>query len=860
MSFRTLYLRIKALFLRRRLDRDLKEEIEFHLAMASERQVPRHFGNVTAVRERTRQIWTLGVVEDFWQDLRYAVRVLSKSPGFTAAVVATLGLGIGGTAAMFSALDAVLIRPLPYPQPESLIAISERHEKWGKQDVSWWNFVDWRAQSKTIGQMAAAQGTIFNLTGAGEPERLIGANVSAEFFSILGASPAVGRLFGPLDDRKGAAPVVVLSNSFWRRKLHADPNVAGRALTFNGFKYTIAGVLTSDFRYLYSLDVFAPIVLSANEMGGRASHPGIEVIARIKPGFTLDQVRREMRVISLRLAREYPATNTGESAMLAPLRDNFFATFDKPLLLLSGAVLFVLLIACANAASLSMARSALRAREIAVRTAIGASRWRVARQMLTESALLALAGAAAGLLIAYGSIHGLTVFIPENLKQFRSIDVNTRVLLFALLTATVTAFLFGLAPALGGTRIDVQNCLNGAGRSLTGNPKLRQVRQLLVISEVALAVILLIGCGLLLRSLENLQRTDLGFRPDHILTIPINAVPARYSDEQRLALYAKLYARLEASPGVKSTGRGQCLPLQGNECWWQPFSIEGRPTGTLDTLPTADFNLADGGYFDTLGIPLLRGRLFNEHDVKTSTPVALINQEMAHRFWPKENPIGKRIKPGRSPLLTIVGVVGNAKRRSIEGEMHPEAYYAATQWGGGTKLVIRTTVAPAAFIETLRRIIRELDPDMAVHDVRSMDYFVEQATTPKRLPAILLTAFGAIALFLAAIGVYGLISYLVTQRTQEIGVRIALGARRVDVIHAVIRTGLRLAAPGICIGLLGAAGLTRLMDSLLYGVSATDLGVFAAVSVLLLAICLLASFLPARRAARLDPMVALRCD
>jgi putative ABC transport system permease protein len=807
----------------------------------------------------------ISIVERFYRDLRFASRLLWKDRAFTLAAVLALALGIGGNTAIFSVVDSVLMRPLPYKDSDQLVALSEIHQKAGKRSVSWWDFLDWQKQCKSISQMAAIQETIFNITGDGDPERLIGANVSGSFFQILGITPYLGNTFTQEQDRPGGAHAVVIAYSFWKRKLQGDPNAIGRNLTLNGHPYTIAAVLSPSFQFTEPLDIFAPIWFAAGEMGGRGSHPNLAVIGRLASGTTLRQASDEMSIISSRLAQLYPVSNAGESALVQSLADAVTGGISKALMLLMGAVMFVLLIACVNVANLLLARSAAREREIALRRALGASRERIVCQMITENLLLAFISSLAGIGIAYWSLGFLVKLIPEGIRNLKPIQLDFQVFAFTIIAGSAAALLFGTGPALYQSKADCQEGLRANGRTVAGGRQHRWARTCLVISEIALATVLLIGAGLVIRSLQQLRRVDLGFRSDHILTLPINLPPARYHSKQEvLAFYARLFEGLQRNGMVASAGVVECLPIKSGDCWSSQFTIDDRPVPRKEDMPFADFNIADSGYFRAVQIPLLAGRMFDAHDTMQSEPVVLVNETMARRYWPNQNPIGRHVRPGASDsnaaLLTVIGVAGDAKRRSIEGAVRPELYYPITQAPAGTYLVVRSVIDPAGLTNTLRRQLNQLDPNMAVHSVDTLEHIVAQSTESRHLPVVVLSIFAGLALILATVGVYGLTSYSVVQRVQEIGIRMALGAQRTTVVFFVLREGLIPVAAGLGIGIVAAFGLTRIMASLLYGISATDPAIFSLVPFILMVVVTAALLIPARRAAMLDPATALRRD
>ena len=800
-------------------------------------------------------------------DLRYALRMLLKNPGFTLVAMITLALGIGGNTAIFSIVDAVLIRPLPYHEPDRLVAISEFHRGQGREiSVSWWNFRDWRDQNQVFEQISAVQGASFILTEMGEPERIVGLNVSASFFATLRSQPALGRDFLSEDDAVGANRTVIISHALWQRRFSSDPAALGKTIELNSRPYTVIGVLPSDFRFFFESDIFAPIGLNGDEMGGRGNHPGMYVVARLKSGITIERARADMDAIAARLEKQYPESNSGNGIRLVTLAERFAGSLTTALFVLLGAVGFVLLIACANVANLLLARAATRRKEVAIRTVLGAQRGRIIRQMLTESVLLALLGAALGLLLAEWGLRSLVALIPENIRRVADIRLDASVLGFTVAVSLGTAVIFGLAPAFQSTSGDLQEGLKEGGRtSVTGFRRL-SLRNILVASEIALALMLLIGAGLTIRSFVQLQKVNPGFRTERLLTMPVNLPGARYpKDDQRVLFFKNLLDRIRSLPGVEAASGVTCLPLIGG-CWDSIYLIEGRPIPRREDLLNADFNTAQPGYFHTMGIPILKGRDFDERDLMDREPVLIINESFARQNWPNEDPLGKRVKQdwpeGTGAWMTVIGVVGDVKRRGLDVPFKAEGYKASRQTAPGSlQLVIRTSVTdPQMLAQTVRREIQQMDANLPVFNVRTMDFYAERTMAPRRFPMLLLTIFAAVALVLAAVGIYGVMSYSVTQRTHEMGIRIALGARAEDVRRLVVRHGFTLALAGILAGLAGAFALTHLLSTLLFGVEPTDPLTFGGVSLLLIAIAGVACYLPARRATRVDPIIALRYE
>jgi putative ABC transport system permease protein len=876
----------RILFLRRRgqFDRELEEEMRFHLEMKIEENIGRgltpeearyaalrEFGNNTLLQEVSKEMWGFTAIESLIQDFRYGLRMLVKNPGFTFVAVLALALGIGANSAIFSVVNTVLLRPLPYTDPERLVMVWEDAAKRGfpRDTPAAANYIDWRDQNQVFEGMAAIADQSFNLTGVGDPERIDGRRVSANLFALLGVEPQLGRAFLPEEDRPGGNRVVVMSHGLWQRRFGSDINIAGKAFTLNGESYTVVGVMPPGFQFPSRDDeLWVPIAHSPQEAANRGRHY-LQVIARMKPGVTLQQAQTEMNTIAVRLQQQYPQ-NADLGAAVVPLHEHVAGDIKPALLVLLGAVGFVLLIACANVANLLLARAAVRQKEITIRVALGAGSFRLIRQFLTESILLAGLGGVVGLLFAVWGIGLLTTFIPDNISQARSISIDAKVLLFTLGVSLLTGLIFGLAPALQASRFNLNETLKEGGRDSAAGSRGNRIRSLLVVAEVAVSLILLIGAGLLINSFLRLRNVDPGFRADNLLTMRIVLPELKYPDHaRRSAFYTELINRIEALPGVKSAAVANWIPLvrQGDSIG---FSIEGRPDPApgQGQRPTVVTRVTSPRYFRTMGIQLLNGREFGDEDKVDSPAVAVVSETMARRFWPDEDPIGKRITPGQldstdpDDWITIVGVAKDVRQVELVAPPKPQMYlsYRQAAFFAPRHLVVSTAVEPLGMAAVVRKAVWEIDKDQPVSNIKTMEDVLSESIARQRFSMLLLGIFAALALVLAAVGIYGVMSYSVAQRTHEIGIRMALGARKRDVLKLTVGEALKLVLVGVVIGLVASFLLTRVMSSLLYGIGATDPTTFAGISLVLIGVALLASYIPARRATRIDPMVALRYE
>ena len=876
---------MRFLFSRKRRQAELIEEIQSHLEMAvrdrmergegavqARATAQREFGNAAVVREVTHDQWGWAWLENLFQDLHFAVRMLRKAPGFTTVAVLTLALGIGANTAIFSIVDAVLLQSLPYPDPDQLVLMFDVALKQpdALAGMSYRDFSECREQNHVFSEMAGNAFHDLTLTGAGEPSVVDTAGVTPEIFPVLGAKPLAGRTLLPEDGKQGAAPVAVVSENLWRSRFGANPELIGQSISLDMRAFTVVGILPASFRYPDGFprqDVWIPVAQDPL-FGPLLSQPGVPVlggVGRLKPGISMEQAQEEMNTLSARFAKEFPVQDSGLTIRIEPYRQFVVGKLKSALLILLGAVSIVLLIACANIANLLLARATSRGREIAVRHALGAGRARIVRQLLTESVLLGLLGGVTGVLLAAWGVRILRPFLPSDVTRINSIHVAGPVLAFALLLSLAAALAFGLAPALLVTPSNLQTNIKEGGER-TGQRGGQRVRSCLAIAEISLAMVLLVAGGLLIRSLALVMSVNPGFDPNHVIEAEVSLPQFQYSTPQQWAAFAsELLARLHAQPGLRDSALAAPLPMdrQGEATF--EFSIVGNPPLPPGKSTTADYATVSPDYFRVMRIPLMRGRFFSEEDSPSSPKVAIISETLARRYFSNQDPIGRRMRFGFPPnsnvLREIVGIVGDVRDASLSRQPGPMMYVPFAQaplWGG--EVVARSSLSASSVAAGIRHATHAIDKYLPVTDIESFPEAVGKSISQERFQTFLLGSFSAIALVLAAVGILGVISYSASQRTHEIGIRMALGAQRRDVLRLILGQGAKLALVGLGVGIIAAFLLTRLMSSLLYSVSPKDPVTFASVAIVLLAVALTACYIPARRAMRVDPMVALRYE
>jgi predicted permease len=886
---RALLSRFAGLFRNSEHSREFAEEMESHLlahiednlrlgmnAGEARRQALIKLGGMQQVKESYQQRGSLPLLETLWSDIRFAARTLRKNVGFTVVAVATLALGIGGNTAIFSIVNGVLLNPLPFPGPDRLVTLHESKPNFEQGSISYPNFLDWQRDNRTFSSMAVSRRYAFSLTGRGEAEQVKAEFVTADFFPLLGVNPILGRTFTQAEEQSGAGPVALISEGLWRRKFDAAADVLGKSVTLDGKDLTIVGVIPAGFRLLtpsfHEQDVYAPIRQWTNPLlMKRSAGLGIHGIGRLKPGVTIAQARADMAEVTRNLATAFPEADHGISASILPLKEQMVGDARPFLLVLLAAVGFVLLIVCVNVASLLMARSSARSREFAVRIALGASRQRVIRQVLTESILLGVVGGGIGLLLAAWGMHTALGLLPADVPRAEEIGIDFRVLAFTVILSLLAGILFGLAPALKTSQVNPHTALKDGGRGASGK---HRAQSIFVVVEMAVALVLLIGAGLMVRSLMRLWNVDPGFNPRNVLSFGLNLPPSMMNatPDAIRAAFREIDDRLASTPGVKAASQTWgAIPMGADD--EQLFWLDGqpKPANENDMSWAVDY-IVQPGYLKVMGIPLERGRFFTPHDDQHSPLVAVIDDVFARKHFPGQDPIGKRIVLNNTGAkLEVVGVVGHVKQWGLDLDdthsLRAQLYLPCLQMPdnfvappSGSAVMLRYEGNLSGVLDSIRRTNRQMSSQQAIYGVQTMESFISDSLAARRFAMILLGVFAVLALVLASVGIYGVIAYIVGQRTQEIGIRMALGAQRNDVLRLVVWQGARLALMGVSIGIAGALALTRLMTRLLYGVSATDPLTFAALALMLTLVAIAACCLPARRAMRVDPVVALRYE
>jgi putative ABC transport system permease protein len=873
--FYTVPLRLRSIFRRGQVEAELNEELRYHL----ERQIEvntaagmsveearyaalRAMHGLDQRKEECRDMRRVRLIEDLWQDFRFSLRSLLKRPGFTAIVLIALGLGIGANTAIFSLVNAVILQPLPYRDPDRLISVYGTRNRSTQGSVGPTDFLDYRSQNKTFEQFAASSSMMLpmNLTGSGEPERLSASAITGNYFDTFGVRPALGRGFSLENEKIGQDHVTVLSHAFWQTRFGGDPNIVNKTINLDGKAYEVLGVMPAEVVLPQPAQLWVPLNFDADPEMKMRNARFLLSIGRLKEGVTLDQAQTDTDLIAAQLEQQYPDSNTGWSLRLIPLREILVGGSRTMLFILFGAVGFVLLIACANVANLLLVRAAARQKEIAMRTALGASRLRIVRQMITESLLLAIFGGAFGALLAVAGVKLLVSLGEDNIPRTANVKIDATVLAFTLIISLATGLLFGLAPAIRAMKENLIDALKDGIRGGSEATVKNRTRSLLVVFESAIAVMLLIAAGLLIRSLVALQNVDPGFDPNNVLTLRVDLSRQKYNTPEKAStFFEQLETRVAGLPGVEAVGLITDLPLSG-EARDMPYRVEGRPA-TSDTA-FVDFRRVNKNYFSAMRIPLRRGRNFTEQEVRQSDQAIVVSQAFVDSVFPNEEALGKRLiiwSGIRDEPYEIIAIVGDTRYQSLQGE--PSAtMYVPTREFLFVNLVIRTQGDPLSLVGGVRKEVNALDPDQPIAAIRPMTEWVAMSAAGARYRTTLLGLFALLAMILAATGIYGVMSYSVAQRTQEIGVRMALGARPLDVLKLVVRQGMMLALIGAIVGLAGALALTRVMSSLLFGVTERDPITFVAVAALLIVVAFISCFVPAHRATRVDPLIALRCE
>jgi len=871
---------LKQFFSRRSLYNDLSAEMQQHLEEKIDELVAtgmprkeaaaaarREFGNLTLAQEDSRTVWRWPSLENFLMDVRFGARMLRKNPGFTAVAVLTLALGIGANTAIFSVVNGVLVKPLPFPKQDQLLMLWEKDKDGLRSNTSWATFMDWNRENHSFTGIAAVSLWTPTFITLNDAENLIGFRVSSAFFDVMGIKPELGRGFLPSEDVRGNNFVVVLSHGFWQRRLASDPNILGKSIQLGSRAFTVVGVLPAEFPSVLSFDprkpadLYTPLAYDASLPYACRDCRHLRAIARLKDAVSTSQAQAEMNQVSENLFRQYPAEYSAAGVTFTPLKDYLVGDVSAVLWSLLASVGFVLLIACVNVANLLLGWAARRRREVAVRAALGAPKSRMIRQFLTESLLLSLLGGALGLSLAWGGVALLQQLHLGNLPRLQNVQIDAWTLAFTFAISVLTGLAFGLAPAFRASKFDLTETLKEGGKTTAGRERHR-FRNLLVVSDVALALLLLTGAGLVMKSFVRLLEVKPGFDSSHTLTLGISLWGPKATDAKAVAFYQQVLQSVQTLPGVESAGVVSQLPLGGNLDMYG-VHVEGKSSPNPEEDPSADRYSISPAYLRAMRIPLLSGREFDDRDRADSPPVVLVNQSAARKFWPGENSIGKRLRLGdtKAPWKTVVGVVGDVLHRGLDASQTLQVYLPEAQFvDSDMMLVVRTSNEPASLAAAVRSAITAIDPQAPVSGVATMQDVVSASVANQRFGVILFTLFAAVALLLAALGIYGVISYGVTQRTHEIGIRVALGAKRSEVLALVVGEAMKPALLGAVLGLAAAFGLTRLLAGLLFAVKPADPATFALVFILLIAVSLLACYLPARRAMRVDPIVALRYE
>jgi len=881
-AFRNFFARLRALVAPVTVQEDIQEEFRFHLDMrveeyvksgmspaAARQEAMRRFGNPTALRDRGWDERGGGFLEILLKDLSYGLRTLLRKPLLTVTALLTLGLGIGANTAVFSVLSATLLAPLPFSEPDRLMTLWEAHTTRGPGNVEFApaNYLDVRRQSRSFEAIGAWLETRVNLTGVAEPQRLSGMLVSDNLFRILGVSPRMGRDFLPGEEEEKAAPAAILGHGFWQRRFGSDPAIVGRSIQLDGQGVTVVGIMPEYFSFpTKGIDLWMPLRMGPEQAGGRGDHY-IHVIGRLRDGMERSQAQSELQAIAAALEDQYPRTNDGVEMCLVPLTEYAFSEEKPALVILFGAVALVLLIGCTNVANLLLTRASERGREMILRTVLGAGRGRLLRQLITESLLLALVGGVVGLFLGFALVRALGTYIAEALPQAAEISLDARLLAYTLGISLLTGVVFGLIPALKASRVAPGASLRGVEHQLAGGQRAARNQKILVVAQFALAFVLLIGSGLLIRSFANLMAVDPGFRPDRVQVVGVEVPFSKYTvPEARWNFQDQLLERVRSLPGVESAGMISFVPLTRSSVFFS-FSVEGRSSpGDMD-LPQAIYRVVSPGYFQTMAIALLQGRHFSSTDNESAPRVAITNRTMATRFWP-EGAIGRRVKIGAldSPnqWMTIVGTVADVRHGGLDAGAEPQLYVPNRQDSRGfiapSEVVVRSNLDTATLAPALRRVVKSIDKDQPISGIETMEAIVSRSVAASRFRTLLLGLFAGIALALCLIGIYGVVSYGVAQQTREIGLHMALGAEPRKIVGDVLRRGLKLSLAGVAIGSLFAVALARFLRAILFQVEPLDITVFVSVPILLVLVAVAACYLPARRAARLDPSAALRME